>query len=83
MISCIGNNRVKEVLRLHYWDNKTFEQIGRELHICRERAKQLHDKGLRYLRFPQRLKYLAGTTWENVKVAPYPYQVHNIANTQE
>jgi hypothetical protein len=41
---------VHKVFELRYEDNKTWKEIGDEIGKCYERARQIHEKGLKYLR---------------------------------
>lgn len=46
------------VLKQRYYEGKTLEQVGRTLHVTRERVRQIESKALRRLRFSRRSRHL-------------------------
>lgn len=46
--------REEKVLRLRYFDGKTYEEVGDEMGVSIERVRQLHNVALRKLRHPDR-----------------------------
>ena len=40
----------KEIIRLHFYENKTLEEIAERFGISRERVRQIRDKALKHLR---------------------------------
>ena len=44
------------VLRKRYQEGLTFEAVGREFHVTRERIRQIDAKALRMMRHPSRRK---------------------------
>ena len=52
------DTKEEKALRLYFYNNRTLEQVGAELGVTRERARQLCANGLRDLRRPQIMKDL-------------------------
>jgi len=48
------------VLQMRFVEELTLEEVGNELGVCRERVRQLEQKGLRMLRHPTRTRALRG-----------------------
>lgn len=46
--------RMQQVIRLRFWEDKTFEEIGEQLGITKERARQIEGMALRRLRHPEK-----------------------------
>lgn len=48
----------REILHLRYWKNQTFEEIGDQRGVSKERVRQMEYKGLRILRQPRNACHL-------------------------
>lgn len=52
--------RESEIIRRRWFEDETLQDLGAEQGVSRERARQLHDRGLKKLRSKPRLKELVG-----------------------
>ncbi len=50
--------RERDMLRMYYEEGKTLNECGQELHLTRERIRQIVAKAVRKLRHPHRLKLI-------------------------
>lgn len=53
-------DRERAVLYARFWDGKVLREVGRELNLCTESARQIERKALCKLRNPARLRKLEG-----------------------
>lgn len=54
-------DREEKVIRLYYIDGKTFEEIGKEFYVIRERIRQIHSKAIEKLKLFK--KYFYSGKW--------------------
>lgn len=52
---------LREVIREHYFEGLTFQQIGERLGLSRDQARQLHNKALKELRNNRALRAFCGS----------------------
>lgn len=58
VIAMLPGERVRDIMHMYYRDEMTFEAIGKEYGVTRERVLQIRNKGLRMLRSPERTEML-------------------------
>lgn len=54
-------DKEEKVIRLYYIDGKTFEEIGKEFYVTRERIRQIQEKAIKKLKLFK--KYFYGGKW--------------------
>lgn len=54
-------DREEKIIRLYYIDGKTFEEIGKEFNVTRERIRQIENKAIKKLKMFK--KYFYGGKW--------------------
>lgn len=57
-------HREQQILRMRYQEGKTYEQIGKEYSVTRERVRQIEAMALRKLRHPARMELYRPVTVE-------------------
>ncbi len=67
------SERQRSVIRMHFVDSLTYEEIGKVFNVTRERVRQIEAKTLRLLQHPSRLNYI------KIGIAGYITQVRTQA----
>jgi RNA polymerase sigma factor (sigma-70 family) len=83
------SNKEKQVLKLRFWEDMTYEEVASELGVSRERIRQIEAKALRQLKHPTRSDRLRPFVHPEMteaslgKVLPWPEVANKISSAMK
>ena len=83
------SDREKQILKLRFWEDMTYEEVASELGVTRERIRQIEARALRQLKHPTRLDRLRPFVNEEMAeaslgtVLPWPEVANKISSAMK